>query len=194
MIFFGRRLRSFHQHPLSLPITLPGKRCAYHLVSGRVMLKSKNSGGGMAFEDEPGSGVDTRAAWQLTASEKVKDWRSAREQFRLAFEAAPTGMMMIDPQGRIVLANPQGEKLFGYDLAELIGKLIEELVPERLRKDHSELRNHFFKNPQTRLMGAGRDLYGRRKDGGSGDRNWFKSGGDARRHIRAQFSRGHYGT
>jgi PAS domain S-box-containing protein len=105
------------------------------------------------------------AASQRTASEKPRDWLSAREQFRITLDAAPTGMIMIDPQGRIVLANAHANKLFGYNPAELIGQPIEALLPDRLRKNHSEFRNHFFKNPQSRLMGAGRDLYGRRKDG-----------------------------
>jgi PAS domain S-box-containing protein len=128
------------------------------------MPKSKNSVVRMAFEDEPGSGADTYAAWQRTASEKVGDWRSAREQFRLVLESAPTGMIMIDRRGRIVLANVQAEKLLGYELAKLIGKPIEVLVPEHLRKNHCELRNYFLKSPQTRLMGAFLDLYGDRKD------------------------------
>ena len=72
---------------------------------------------------------------------------------------------MIDLRGRIVLTNTQAEKLFGYGRAELVGKSIEVLVPERLHHDHSKFRSDFFENPQTRLMGAGRDLYGRRKDG-----------------------------
>jgi PAS domain S-box-containing protein len=73
-------------------------------------------------------------------------------------------MIMIDRRGRIVLANVQAEKLLGYELVKLIGKPIEVLVPEHLRKNHCELRNYFLKSPQTRLMGAFLDLYGDRKD------------------------------
>jgi len=119
----------------------------------------------MSSIDESGSGEASTVARDSTEPKPMERWWSAGEQFRLALEAAPTGMIMIDLRGRIVLTNTQAEKLFGYDRAELVGKSIEVLVPERLHHDHLMFRSDFFENPQTRLMGAGRDLYGRRKDG-----------------------------
>jgi PAS domain S-box-containing protein len=89
----------------------------------------------------------------------------ATEQFRLAIEAAPTGMIMVNRQGRIVLVNVQTERLFGYDRDELIGQPVEMLVPERFRARHPSFRAGFFHAPHARPMGAGRDLFGLRKDG-----------------------------
>jgi PAS domain S-box-containing protein len=89
-----------------------------------------------------------------------------REQrLRLVVESAPNAMMMVDARGRIVLANPQSERLFGYARRELIGQPIEWLVPLQLRDKHSAYRSEFAAKPQARAMGAGRDLYGLRKDG-----------------------------
>jgi PAS domain S-box-containing protein len=88
-----------------------------------------------------------------------------QEQFRLAIEAAPTGMIMVSRDGRIVMVNAQVETLFGYRREELIGRSIEILVPERSRQRHPELRTAFFSDPKARPLGAGRDLYGLRKDG-----------------------------
>jgi PAS domain S-box-containing protein len=87
------------------------------------------------------------------------------EQFRLALEAAPTGMLMMDEAGTIALVNAQIETLFGYGRDELLGKRLEMLVPERFRAHHPALRKTFFGDPKTRVMGAGRELYGLRKDG-----------------------------
>src|SRR5205814_1524920 len=57
------------------------------------------------------------------------------------------------------------EKLFGYQRSELLGQAVEMLVPERFRARHPQLRDVFFANPQARRMGAGRELFGLRKDG-----------------------------
>ena len=86
------------------------------------------------------------------------------EHFRLAFEAAPTGMLLIDEQGRILLANDYVLRLFDFTRDELVGQGVERLVPERF-SDHAEIRRRFWAAPSSRMMGQGRDLFGRRKDG-----------------------------
>lgn len=95
----------------------------------------------------------------------ISERRRAEERFRWALEAAPTGMIMIDRTGRIVLVNAQVERLFGYDRRELIGQTVELLVPVRFRDRHPAFRTGFSTAPRSRPMGAGRDLFGLRKDG-----------------------------
>ncbi len=85
---------------------------------------------------------------------------------KLAVEAAPNAILVVDSAGLIVLVNAQTEKLFGYSRKELLGKKMEILVPQRYRGAHAGHRTGFFSNPSARAMGAGRDLYGQRKDGG----------------------------
>ena len=80
-------------------------------------------------------------------------------------EGSPYSKVLIDERGRIALVNAQAERLFGYVRDELLGESIELLVPERFRRAHPELRAAFNHAPLARPMGAGRDLYGRRKDG-----------------------------
>jgi two-component system sensor histidine kinase/response regulator len=98
-------------------------------------------------------------------AEDISERKRADARFRLAVEAAPNGMVMVDPDGTIVLANSQVEKLFGYPAAELLGQPVEVLVPGRLRGPHPGYRASFVAAPQTRPMGAGRDLFGQHKDG-----------------------------
>jgi PAS domain S-box-containing protein len=86
-------------------------------------------------------------------------------QFCLALEATPTGMIMVDRDGYIVLVNAQIEKLFGYQRAELIGMQVEQLIPQRYRDTHPDFRRSFFNAPQARPMGRGRELYGLHKSG-----------------------------
>jgi PAS domain S-box-containing protein len=95
----------------------------------------------------------------------MKDSQRSDERFRLAVESAPNAMLMVDEGGRIVLVNKQAEKLFGYSREELLQRSIETLVPERFRAAHPGHRKLFFEQPRSRSMGAGRDLYGLRKDG-----------------------------
>jgi PAS domain S-box-containing protein len=80
-------------------------------------------------------------------------------------EGSPYAKILVNERGRIALVNAQTEKLFGYTRGELLGESIEMLVPERFRHGHTGLRQSFSEAPVARPMGAGRDLYGRRKDG-----------------------------
>lgn len=91
--------------------------------------------------------------------------RESEERFRLAVEAAPSAMLMAGADGRIVMANIQAEQLFGYSRDELIGQPVELLVPARFRDSHPGQRHSYLAQPIARPMGAGRDLYGVRKDG-----------------------------
>jgi PAS domain S-box-containing protein len=77
----------------------------------------------------------------------------------------PTAIVVADQVGTIVLVNTQTEILFGYTRDEILGKQVEILLPEQFRRRHPNLRLGFMHHPKTRPMGAGRDLYGLRKDG-----------------------------
>lgn len=87
------------------------------------------------------------------------------EAFREIFQSMSEGIIMVDPEGKIVVANPVAEELFGYNHSELNGQQMEVLLPSRYRQGHSVFRNAFNSNPHPRRMGAGRDLTALRKDG-----------------------------
>jgi PAS domain S-box-containing protein len=95
----------------------------------------------------------------------ITERKQAEELFHLATEASPSGTVLINHEGRIVLVNAHAEELFGYARDELIGKDVELLVPERFGASHSTDRANFFSAPEARAMGAGRELFARRKDG-----------------------------
>lgn len=85
--------------------------------------------------------------------------------YRDLVESAPDATVIIDAEGLVVLVNAQTERLFGYPRDELLGQPIEVLVPERHRGSHHTRRDGYFAEPKVREMGAGLDLWGRRKDG-----------------------------
>lgn len=102
----------------------------------------------------------TTALNRLLADREQLDTR-----FRMAFEAAPTGLVIVDTKGAILFANVQTERMFGYGRDELIGQPVEILIPLRIREDHRRQRTAYSEAPTSRMMGVGRDLYGLRKDG-----------------------------
>jgi two-component system sensor kinase FixL len=80
-------------------------------------------------------------------------------------ESATDAMIIIDREGRIILANPIIEKLFGYPRQELTGEPMEVLLPERFRHVHHSQRGNYFAQPHARAMGTGMELLGLRQDG-----------------------------
>jgi PAS domain S-box-containing protein len=83
------------------------------------------------------------------------------------FENATEGIILADQTASIVLVNPSACRMFGYDAEELVGQKVEVLLPTRYRAGHVHLRDGFYKEPQNRDMGSGRDLFGQKKDGGN---------------------------
>jgi PAS domain S-box-containing protein len=81
------------------------------------------------------------------------------------FENATEGIFLTNDKGVIILVNPAAERMFRFSATEMIGKKVEMLIPHRYKVEHEKLRNNFYKHPQDRQMGSGRDLHGARKGG-----------------------------
>lgn len=81
------------------------------------------------------------------------------------FDNATEGIILTDGTGKIVMANLAAERMFGYSLSELNGQLIEVLIPDKFKPHHHQLREGFHQKPSNRVMGQGRDLNGKKKDG-----------------------------
>ena len=105
--------------------------------------------------------------------EPLREWRNAWKNlqvdasglFEKLFEFSPDAIIVSDHEGRIRQVNAQVEKFFGYARSELLGQPIEILIPERFRTAHPKHRTDYAEHPRVRTMGAGLELYGRRKDG-----------------------------
>src|ERR1043165_6694084 len=80
------------------------------------------------------------------------------------FANATEGIVLTNRLGEIVLANPCAEQMFGFTQEEMIGQRVEILLPANIGKIHEQHRETFHAHPVNRSMGAGRDLYAKRKD------------------------------
>ena len=90
---------------------------------------------------------------------------ASRDTFREIFQTSAEGIIMIDMTGKILLANPISEKMFGFDPETMVGHTIEDLLPVRYRGKHLDFREQFNEHPEPRRMGIGRDLKALRLDG-----------------------------
>ena len=94
----------------------------------------------------------------------ITERKFAEERFRLAVDAAPAAMIMVNKEGRITLTNKQVEALFGYKRDELIDQPVEMLIPERFWSHHADYRHDYFRDPKARPIGVGGELFGQCKD------------------------------
>lgn len=101
----------------------------------------------------------------ITLLKLQRDAKMVEAQFRDLLDSTPDGIVMVNPTGRIVLANKQAESLFGYQSGELRGQPVEILLPRRYRGAHVGHRSNYFSQSRIRTMGAGLELHGVRKDG-----------------------------
>jgi PAS domain S-box-containing protein len=82
-----------------------------------------------------------------------------------ALDAAPDALLIVDGAGLVQFANRQVSVLFGYAYDEIIGKPIEQLLPERFRSHHVGHRDRYLAAAKLRPMGVGLDLFAQRRDG-----------------------------
>ncbi|MGH2689960.1 MAG: PAS domain S-box protein, partial [Actinomycetota bacterium] len=136
-------------------VVLPGGDVRYMHARGKVL------------------GTGTDGALRLVGSaQDVTERREAEERlrasetmFRSMLASAPDAVVGVRADGTIALVNEQTERLFGYRADELLGRPVEVLLSDALRRAHVSHRNEYLEAPASRSMGAGLELTGRRKDG-----------------------------
>ncbi len=138
---------------------------ARRMGAGRDLYGLRKDGAEIPIEIGLNPIQTEKGLFVLSAIVDISERKRSEALFRATVESAPTAMVMVDAQGIIALANNEALRMFGYAQGELIGREMEILVPERFRAGHPGKRSGFFARPEARRMGAGRDLYGIRKDG-----------------------------
>jgi PAS domain S-box-containing protein len=168
-ILLPSKLRAMHR---ALRATFLGAPEARRMGAGRDLFGLRADGSEVPIEiglspvqTESGTFV-LASIIDITERKRAEQaLRASEERFRLVVEDAPNAIIMVEHAGKIALVNSEAERLFGYERTELVGKPVETLIPQRFRGEHPQLRAGYQQSPQVRNMGAGRDLYGLRRDG-----------------------------
>ncbi len=135
-------------------------------ASGLELLARRRDGSELGVEISLSPLESDDGMLAIAAIRNASARRKSESMFRDLLEAAPDAIVISDRRGKIVLINAQAERLFGYRREELVGELIEALVPKRVRAGHGAQRDSYFHEPKARPMGTGvLELYGLRKDG-----------------------------
>jgi PAS domain S-box-containing protein len=91
--------------------------------------------------------------------------KATSESLHSLLDISPDAMVVVNQIGIIVMVNTQAEALFGYAPEEIGGQRLEVLLPERFQAPHQAHCQHYFAAPRPRPLGAGFQLFGKRKDG-----------------------------
>jgi diguanylate cyclase (GGDEF)-like protein/PAS domain S-box-containing protein len=139
--------------------------CFLRDIAGDLQLREALQGAREKLETHVRERTEEIARLSDALRTEISERTWAQEQFQVAVESAPNGILIVDQSGTITLVNAYLEQLFGYAREELIGQPIDVLVPERLRNKFPNERESFFTSPRVRWLGRRQDWDGLRKDG-----------------------------
>ena len=105
---------------------------------------------------------------KLTAEElqqRVQESAEAEERMRSVVNHVVDGIISIDEHGTVTTFNPAAERIFGYLAQDVIGQNIKMLMPEPFHSQHDGYIANYLRTGQAKIIGIGREVVGRRKDG-----------------------------
>ena len=108
----------------------------------------------------------SKVARDITATKRAQiELREREAHFRSVLDTIPDAMIVIDSNGIMRWFSTTAERLFGYAAEEAIGRNVSMLMPSPYREQHDSYLAHYFATGEKRVIGRGRVVVGRRKDG-----------------------------
>lgn len=98
-------------------------------------------------------------------AQAVEALQNSLDLFRALIDTAPDAIIIVNSEGVIELANEQADNMFGFEPHGLVGKHVEELIPDRYYDAHVQNRTDYVEHPVRRKMGAHEATIAKRKDG-----------------------------
>jgi len=161
-ILLPQRLKKQHAHLIQTFFETPISR---QMGESKEHYGIKNDGSEFPVEIGLNTITSRDETYVMAAIIDISERKRRDQQFRLIVESVPNAIILVDSTGKISMINGQTEKLFGYTKEELLGLYPEKLIPDHFNKNHNKLREKFFKSPEFRQMGTGRDLFAIKKNG-----------------------------
>jgi two-component system sensor kinase FixL len=124
-------------------------------------MKSPGIAAGPSQVCSPGCEAPSPAS----ASAYVAELQDREARLRAVFDSVLDGLVTINDVGVIESMNPAAERMFGWTAAELVGRKINELMPEPYRSEHDRYLENYLRTGVRRIIGIGREVMGRRRDG-----------------------------
>jgi two-component system sensor kinase FixL len=108
----------------------------------------------------------SKVARDITAMKRAQiELREREAHYRSVLDTIPDAMIVIDSNGIMQWFSTTAERLFGYAAEEAIGQNVSMLMPSPYREQHDTYLAHYFATGERRVIGRGRIVVGRRKDG-----------------------------
>jgi PAS domain S-box-containing protein len=150
------------------PTSMPGADAVASAVGVPVLGPHRAFGALGAYSSRPRPFSEDDIHFLQAAANVIAGFlerERVEDRLRRFLDAAPDATLVVSSEGRVVSANPQAETLLGHARDRLIGRTVEDLVPERYRTTHAAHREEYASAPRLRPMGAGRELSVLRADG-----------------------------
>lgn len=145
----------------SVAVVVPGRSGAFGVLGADAKTRRVFSSEDVHFLESIGN-VLAAAISRLQFEGELRDTAA---RLRGIFETAVDGVITIDERGIVETLNPAAERIFGYPAAEVAGRNVSMLMPEPYRSEHDGYLEHYHKTGERRIIGIGREVRGRRKDG-----------------------------
>jgi PAS domain S-box-containing protein len=148
-------LASGREHHIEYRIILPDGEVRWVAGHGNIVARDDGQPGTMM-------GVCMDITEKRAAEQAVRD---SETRYRTLFEVSVYGVITIDEDGVVETANPAAERMFGYSTTELVGRNISVLMPEPYKSGHDGYLQNYRRSGERKIIGIGREVVGRRKDG-----------------------------